>query len=33
MITGSNWEFFPILHLDVLRLNQTVDFSEKYDNI
>lgn len=26
MITGSNWEFLPILYLDVLRLIWTVDF-------
>ena len=27
MITGSNWEFLPILYLDVMRLNWTVDLS------
>lgn len=27
MITGSNWEFLPILYLDVLRLIWIVDFS------
>jgi len=26
MITGSNWEFLPILYLDVIRLNLDIDF-------
>ena len=33
MIIGSNWEFLPILYLDVLRLNWTVDFPENSDII
>lgn len=33
MITGNNWEFFPILYLDVLRLIKTIDFSGNSDII
>lgn len=32
MITGSNWEFLPILYLDVLRLIKTIDFSGNSEN-
>lgn len=33
MITGSNWEFLPILYLDVLRLIKTIDFFGNSDII
>lgn len=33
MITGSNWEFLPILYLDVLRLIWIIDFSGNSDII